>query len=62
LAHKLEITGANIRNIALAAAFFAADDGQVVQMSHLMRAVRREYQKIGKLLSFEELGKYGHLS
>jgi AAA+ superfamily predicted ATPase len=59
LARQFEITGANIRNIALAAAFFAADDGAVVNTSHLIRAIRREYQKMGKILMEEEFGKYG---
>ncbi|MBD2341671.1 ATP-binding protein [Calothrix sp. FACHB-156] len=50
VAHRFEITGANIRNIALAAAFLAADQGEMINMSHLIRAIRREYQKMGKLL------------
>lgn len=53
LARKLEITGANIRNIALAAAFLAAADGEVVSMNHLSRATQREYQKMGKILMQE---------
>lgn len=54
LAQRFEITGANIRNIALMAAFFAAEDSHIVQMAHLIRAVRREYQKMGKILMTEE--------
>ncbi|MEP0908643.1 ATP-binding protein [Leptolyngbya subtilissima ST-M1] len=50
LAQKLEVTGAEIRNIALAAAFLAAAEGQSIGMSHLKQAVRREFQKMGKLL------------
>jgi hypothetical protein len=33
----------------LAAAFLAAADGQVVRMSHIAHAARREYQKMGKI-------------
>lgn len=58
LAENLEITGANIRNIALTAAFLAADDRGVIEMVHLIRAVRREYQKMGKVLREKELGKF----
>ena len=47
---KLNVTGGNIRNVALAAAFLAADEGEVVRMSHLIHATQREYQKTGKLL------------
>ncbi|MCU0541056.1 MAG: AAA family ATPase [Oscillatoriaceae cyanobacterium Prado104] len=50
LARRFEITGANIRNIALAAAFLAADDGRAIEMNHLIHAVRREYQKLGRIL------------
>ncbi|NJL78327.1 MAG: hypothetical protein HC917_04800 [Richelia sp. SM2_1_7] len=53
-----EITGANIRNIALSAAFLAADDGGVIEMVHLIRAMRREYQKMGQILRDKDLGKY----
>ena len=45
------MTGGNIRNIALAAAFLAADDGQRVNMSHLLRATQRELQKMGKIVA-----------
>jgi len=50
LAKRFEMTGGNIRNVALAAAFLAADEGEVVRMSHLIHATQREYQKTGKLL------------
>ncbi|MCP2730772.1 AAA family ATPase, partial [Limnofasciculus baicalensis] len=61
LAHHFEISGANIRNIALAAAYLAADDGGVIKMIHLIRAIRREYQKMGKILIEEDFGKYAGL-
>jgi AAA+ superfamily predicted ATPase len=48
LARTLKLSGGNIRNIALAAAFMAAEDGQAIGMSHLMRAARREFQKVGR--------------
>jgi hypothetical protein len=35
-----------IRNAALTAAHFAAAEGEHVGPTHLMRAVRREYQKL----------------
>ena len=54
LAERFEITGGNIRNIAVAAAFLAADDGQMVRMGHLMLATQREYQKMGKLTAEKE--------
>ena len=50
LGRRFEMTGGNIRNVALAAAFLAADDGGRVQIGHVMRATQREYQKMGKLI------------
>jgi SpoVK/Ycf46/Vps4 family AAA+-type ATPase len=58
MAHRFEITGGNIRNIALASAFLAAADGKIVTMEHLIGATQREYQKMGKLLMREEFGEY----
>ncbi|MFO7540348.1 MAG: ATP-binding protein [Chloroflexota bacterium] len=50
LAARYPITGGNIRNIILAAAFLAAEGQQPVSMAHLLHATRREYQKIGRLV------------
>lgn len=50
LAGRYELTGGNIKNIAVAAAFLAAADGRAVQMSHVVQAAVREYQKTGKLM------------
>ncbi len=50
MARRYNLTGGNIRNVALAAAFLAADDGDIVRMNHLISATRREYQKMGKLV------------
>ncbi|MDD5323572.1 MAG: AAA family ATPase [Methylococcales bacterium] len=50
LAGRFQFTGGNIRNIALSAAFLAADDSGVVEMQHLLRATQREYQKMGKVV------------
>ncbi len=58
IAERMTVAGGNIRNIALAAAFLAAADGQVVTMDHLIHASEREYQKMGKLLSADEFGPY----
>lgn len=44
----LELTGGNIRNIALGSAFLAADEGAPVSMAHIEHAAREEYDKIGK--------------
>ena len=61
MARRFEIAGGNIRNIALAAAFLAAAEGVEIRMSHLIRATRREYQKMGKVLMDDEFGNYASL-
>jgi AAA+ superfamily predicted ATPase len=48
LARNIHLAGGNIKNIALAAAFFAAAEGGVITMSHLIQAARREHQKLGR--------------
>ncbi|MFD5597279.1 ATP-binding protein [Streptomyces griseorubiginosus] len=49
LARELPVTGANIRNIVLQAAFLAAADGTAIGRPHILRGARREFEKIGKL-------------
>ena len=58
MARRFELAGGSIRNIALAAAFLAADDGQVVDIGHVIRATQREYQKMGKIVMDGEFGDY----
>ena len=58
LARRVEVAGGSIRNIALAGAFLAAADGGAVTMTHVLRAARREYQKMGKILSAGEFGDH----
>lgn len=52
---RLNIAGGNIHNIALRAAFLAADENQAVEMGHLLRAARSEYAKIEKSLTEAEI-------
>src|SRR5262249_7253204 len=42
---RLNLPGGNVRNIALHAAFLAADAGDRVGMQHLLRAAQFEYSK-----------------
>jgi ATP-dependent 26S proteasome regulatory subunit len=48
LARSVRLAGGNIRNIARASAFYAAGDGGTIRMRHLVKASRREYQKLGR--------------
>ncbi len=49
LAGRFQIAGGNIKNIALNAAFFAAADGGVIGMEQVLRGMKREFEKLGKL-------------
>lgn len=51
LAEKAALSGGNINNIALRAAIYAAAEHQPVNMSYLLRAVEREYDKLGKVFA-----------
>jgi AAA+ superfamily predicted ATPase len=48
LSKKLKLAGGNIKNIALAAAFLAAEESCEIGMRHIMHASKREFQKMGK--------------
>ena len=54
LGQQLQITGGNIKNIALNAAFLAAEDGGEIAMDHVLRGAKREFEKIGKLWNEKE--------
>ncbi len=55
---NFKITGGNIKNIALAATFLAAGSSRIVKMECIIKATKREFQKMGKLCTPEEFGKY----
>jgi len=58
LARQFELSGGNIHNVALAAAFLAAESGGKICMEHFIRGTAREMQKLGKLPSRTEFREY----
>ena len=52
---RLNVAGGNIRNIALNAAFIAAQAGEVVQMQHILQAAKSEYTKMERPLTDNEV-------
>jgi hypothetical protein len=52
---QLNLAGGDIRNVALKAAFLAADVGEPVRMAHLLRAARHEYAKLERTLTGAEI-------
>ncbi|MGK7929460.1 MAG: ATP-binding protein [Spirulina sp.] len=51
---QLDVTGGNIKSIALNAAFLAADGGEPVRMKHILAATQTEYLKVGRSLTSAE--------
>ena len=49
MARRFRLSGGNIRNICLTAAFLAAEEDRSVAMAELIRATEREYRKLGRL-------------
>lgn len=58
LARAFKISGGNIRNICLTAAYLAAERGGSVTMADLVRGTEREYRKLGHLCVESEFGPW----
>ena len=58
LAERFNFTGGNIRNVVVNAAFLAAANGKMIGMEHLIRATRREYEKIGRICTDNDFNPY----
>jgi AAA+ superfamily predicted ATPase len=56
LARALNLTGGNIRNAALHAAYLAADDGRAIGMEHIATAAWRELAKDRPRIAKSDLG------
>lgn len=58
LGKTFKLSGANIRNAALYAAFNAAESFEIVNVDHIYKGVKRELQKIGKPFKERDLEGY----
>lgn len=58
MGRQFKLAGGNIRNIALLSAYVAAEAGEVIRMTHLIHATKREYQKLGKLITEADFGPF----
>jgi SpoVK/Ycf46/Vps4 family AAA+-type ATPase len=61
LARRFKLSGGNIRNIVVAAAYLAAAEDRPVAMADLIRGTEREYRKLGRLCLKAEFGPYYEL-
>ncbi|HEY2739445.1 MAG TPA: ATP-binding protein, partial [Thermoanaerobaculia bacterium] len=60
-AAAFELSGGNIRSIAVSAAYLAAEAAREVRMADLVTAVATEYRKLGRLCLDREFGIYREL-
>ena len=58
LARNFKLTGGHIKSIGLRAAFLSAADGREMDMRHVIRAAKREYQKMQKPCTEADFGQY----
>ncbi len=58
---KFKLTGGNIKNIALLSAVLAADGSGIIGMKEILRALKREFQKMGKICTPADFGTYYEL-
>ena len=61
LARLFNFTGAIIKNVALQSAYLAAGAGKNIGMLEIMVAIRREMEKNRRMLSRDQMGKFGDL-
>jgi hypothetical protein len=61
IAKQFSITGGDIRNVALDAAFLAAQDGKLVTMKQLIQALARQMIKQGRIPSPTDFKQYHEL-
>ena len=55
---RMNVTGGNIRSMAMNAAFLAADAGEPICMHHVLRAARTEFAKLEKPLNEADIGDW----
>jgi len=62
LSKKFKLSGGNIKNIVLTAAFFAAEEQGIIGMKHLVKGLKRELQKMGKLSMQSDFDRYNDIT
>lgn len=55
---KFKLTGGNIKNIALLSAVLAADSSGVIGMKEILKGLKREFQKMGKICTPTDFGNF----
>ena len=58
MAKQFKFTGGSIKNVAVSAAFYAAESSLEIRMEHVIKAAKREFQKQGRLITEDDFGSY----
>ena len=58
LAENFEISGSNIKSIAVSASYLAVSEQSKITMKHILKALKYELQKSGKIISTQDFGIY----
>ncbi len=61
LARQFELSGGNIKNIAVTSAFLAARNDKELKMKHILTALKYELTKQGKTLLKEDFGEFSYI-
>ena len=61
MASQFKLAGGNIKNIAIASSFLAAECGEKVGMKHIVESTKRELEKQGRTSVKADFGGYGEL-
>jgi SpoVK/Ycf46/Vps4 family AAA+-type ATPase len=61
LARNFKLTGGNIKNSVLHAAFLSASEESTINMKHIVQGIQREFQKAGKVCVKGDFGRYFEL-
>ncbi|MBP0979730.1 MAG: ATP-binding protein [Oscillospiraceae bacterium] len=59
LAENFELSGSNIKSIAILASYLAVAERSEIKMKHILLALKYESQKTGKIVSKKDFGVYG---
>ncbi len=57
-ADNFEISGSNIKSILYSAAYLAGAEKKKVNVSHIIRAIKYEFDKMGRILELDDVGIY----
>jgi len=61
LSSQFELSGGSIKNIAVNSAFIAAKNNTKINMSNILKSVKYELTKQGKVLLKDDFGEHGYL-